>query len=62
MNAFDRHKMNFTAVCKDCNDVFDEIWTANAHHDHNGHKKKLLNSGLQAEDKIISIQTKFDQK
>jgi hypothetical protein len=33
MNAFDRHKMNFTAVCKDCNDVFDEIWTANVHHD-----------------------------
>ena len=38
MNAFDRHKMNFTAWCEDCNDVFDEIWTANVHRDQNGHK------------------------
>ena len=38
MNAFDRHQKNFTAWCQDCKDVFDEIWTANAHRDQKGHK------------------------
>ena len=41
MNAFDRHKKNVTAWCQDCNDVFDEIWAANAHHDQKGHKLKV---------------------
>ena len=41
MNAFDRHKKNYTAQCEDCNGVFDTISAATTHRDQNGHKLKI---------------------
>ena len=41
MNAFDKHRKNFTAWCEDCNEVFDVLWTANMHRDQMGHKIKV---------------------
>jgi hypothetical protein len=32
-------------TCEDCIGVFDEIWTANVHHDQNGHKIKFWITG-----------------
>jgi hypothetical protein len=41
MNAFDRHKKNYTAQCEDCNGVFDTLSAATMHRDQNGHKLKI---------------------
>jgi hypothetical protein len=41
MNAFDKHRKNFTAWCENCDEVFDVIWSANTHSDQMGHKIKV---------------------
>lgn len=41
MNAFDRHRKNFTAWCEDCDQVFDNKWLAEAHKEQQGHQLKI---------------------
>jgi hypothetical protein len=41
MNAFDKHKRNFTAHCEHCDEVFDILPLANMHSSSTGHKIKV---------------------
>jgi hypothetical protein len=41
LNAFDVSRKSITAWCEDCNLVFDERWTANAHKENEGHTIKI---------------------
>jgi hypothetical protein len=41
MNAFDKHRKNFTAWCEDCNEVFDVLAVANIHSETHHHKIKI---------------------
>jgi hypothetical protein len=41
MNAFDKHRRNFTAQCEDCDEVFDILSVATMHGSNKGHKLKV---------------------
>jgi hypothetical protein len=41
VNAFDKYRKSIASWCEECNEVFDDLWSANLHHDQKKHKIKI---------------------